>query len=142
MKALSTFFILGVFALSTSARAATVTDLDDWAQSFTQAALKSDPDGMTDLVHRVSESNFDTTQLKDGMQRMEDFLGPDMASYAEQFEGARLGTFARRINIAVVYPKHQLYYSVFFLRRPDGWTMTNLSFNKNLSEILKIGWPG
>jgi len=111
---------LGLVCLCTAASAEPTDDVPGWAQRFTQAALKSDPDVIQGALK---------------------VIGPEIPEYSEQFGEKDVGSFAKRINVSVRYSNNFLFYSVVLARGQRGWQLVQVSIDGNLNKILDAPWP-
>ena len=109
---------IGLALAAWPAAAAPVPDLVPWARDFTRSALANDPDAMLAEVRDIAHPGFNVDALRGIFQRLDSIVGTQPGDYAEQFDERNVGTFLKRINVAVHYPKSYLFYSITFSRDP------------------------
>jgi hypothetical protein len=132
---------LGLVCLCTAASAEPTDDVPGWAQRFTQAALKSDPDVIVQIIAEISDPRLNINGLKAVIQGALKVIGPEIPEYSEQFGEKDVGSFAKRINVSVRYSNNFLFYSVVLARGQRGWQLVQVSIDGNLNKILDAPWP-
>ena len=75
-------------------------------------------------------------------QSVKSTIGSQEAEYAEEFDEKNLGTFLKKISIAVSYRKIFLFYGVIIGRHADGWAVYSLKIDGNVNNIIAMPWPG
>ena len=139
MKALCAAVAL-VFA-ATDARAAAIADVAPWVTKFQAAALANDPGAMLADAKEVVIPGFPADSLRGIFDKIDAVVGTEPGDHAEQFDEKNVGTFLKRINIAVHYPKSYLFYSLTFVRGSSGWQLGQIDYNTDVNEVFSLKWP-
>ena len=123
MRTLTAALALVCLMSANGARADEVKDLDKWAADFTEAVSHTDMTAMVALIRPYVPEKFDIAAVEENGRKIIEKYGHEKALTAEQFSNSQLGSFAKRINVAVVYDGGQMYYSLVFIKRHDGWRL-------------------
>ncbi len=140
MRVFGIFLFIGL--MTTAALAAPIDDVPAWAQRFTQAALKTDADALVGLLSEAAAPGFNVSGMPQMLQSVKSVVGDQSADFAEQFDEKNVGTFLKKINIAVSYPKIFMFYSVIFGRHAGGWYLYTVKIDGNVNNIINMPWPG
>ena len=124
------------------ARAEPTGDPSGWLQRFTQAALKSDTDAIVDTIKEISDPRLSMEGIRSIVQGTVNIMKDETPEYSEQFGDKRVGTFIRRVDVAVRYSKNFMFYSVVLARGEKGWQLVQFNIDGNLNKILDVPWPG
>ena len=116
-------------------------DLPGWTQRFTQATLKSDAGLITSAIKEVADPRLNVDGIRSVVQSAIGLVKGQTPEYSEQFGEKSVGSFAKRINVAVRYSKNFLFYSVVLLRDDKGWQAVQFNIDGNLNKILDAPWP-
>ena len=136
--------ILAAAALLSSpsiVRAQPTDDPSAWTQRFKQAALATDVEAMLDAIRAASDPRLNIDGIKGVFQSVKALMGSKTAEYSEEFNEKSVGTFFKRINVAVKYPGTIVFYSVTMARDDAGWQIVQVNVDGNLNKILDVPWP-
>ena len=86
--------------------AAPVADVEKWAQRFQQSALKNNEDELVARVREIADPDFNIDSLRSILKRLDGVVGQQPGDFAEQFNEQTIGSFYKRINVAVRFPQN------------------------------------
>ena len=132
---------LGFICGGTTASAEPINDVPAWAQRFTQAVLKSDVEEIVQTIESIADPRLNIDGFRPVVQGALNLVKTETPVYSEQFAGRDVGSFAKRINVAVRYTNNFLFYSVVLARGEKGWQLVQVNIDGNLNKILEAPWP-
>ena len=93
---------------------------------------------MRTLIDSVADARIKGSTLVDSVEP-----GPigEHTLYAEQFDNRSLGTFLKRVNIAVICRKTAVFYCFEFYEGEGRWRILGLAADGNINDILARRWP-